>query len=747
MTLTGPQRQALYTALLGAFPDLEALRHWVRWGLDANLAVHARTDTLANAVFDLIATADKMGTLPALITAAIQAAPQDASLRAVATDLGLVVAVPLDAVSALPPLQPPLVLAPREAQHRQYLIARVRSTWVHGVLEQSVYAATRLELGLQTTPEVVANPWRFALEHPTRTAEILPPGTSIRQVYDRADGSLLILGAPGAGKTTLLLELARDLLDRAERDARAPLPVVLHLATWARHRLPLTEWLHAELQEKYQVPPPVGQAWLAGDALLLLLDGLDEVALPQRAACVRAINTFRQTHGLTPLVVCSREAEYQALALPLAIGQAVRVQPLTVAQVTDYLIQGGAALAAVRTIVASDPDLRALLDTPLMVNIVALAYHDIPLARLQQLDGPRTRPQILRAYVERMLSRRAPTRRYAPAPTRHWLGTLARQMLAHNQPVFYVEHLRPSWLAPADQRAYRLAAFGVFGVIVGLSGLVISWILTGRIIGISSGVLIGIGGGWLGSKLNIAPAETLVWSWTRIRRGAYKRVVGAVLAGALFGLLSGLASGLIDQVVNGLPIRVGAGLVIGSAFGLISGLIAGLFYGLSTGQVLDEQRTTPNQGIWQSVRHAGVAAGVGGLVGGVGGGVLVGLASTFIFGPDDSPLAGLTFGLIGSLVGILVGGLVGGGAASIAHLLVRLVLWRSGALPWKLVPFLDYATERILLRRVGGGYLFIHRLLLEYFARLESAKTATDGAADSSPSGEAAEAGRKGRSG
>ena len=33
-----------------------------------------------------------------------------------------------------------------------------------------------------------------------------------------------------------------------------------------------------------------------------------------------------------------------------------------------------------------------------------------------------------------------------------------------------------------------------------------------------------------------------------------------------------------------------------------------------------------------------------------------------------------------------------------------------------LVPFLDYADERIFLRKVGGGYVFVHRMLMEYFA-------------------------------
>ena len=37
---------------------------------------------------------------------------------------------------------------------------------------------------------------------------------------------------------------------------------------------------------------------------------------------------------------------------------------------------------------------------------------------------------------------------------------------------------------------------------------------------------------------------------------------------------------------------------------------------------------------------------------------------------------------------------------------------------WRVVPFLDHSTERIFLRKVGGGYIFIHRLLQEYFASL-----------------------------
>jgi hypothetical protein len=54
---------------------------------------------------------------------------------------------------------------------------------------------------------------------------------------------------------------------------------------------------------------------------------------------------------------------------------------------------------------------------------------------------------------------------------------------------------------------------------------------------------------------------------------------------------------------------------------------------------------------------------------------------------------------------------------------VRLLLWYAGSIPWNYPGFLDAATEHILLRKVGGGYIFVHRLLLEYFASLHDAST------------------------
>jgi hypothetical protein len=70
---------------------------------------------------------------------------------------------------------------------------------------------------------------------------------------------------------------------------------------------------------------------------------------------------------------------------------------------------------------------------------------------------------------------------------------------------------------------------------------------------------------------------------------------------------------------------------------------------------------------------------------------------------------------------VLLSGLAFGGDAFIQHFILRFLLWRAGSLPWNYPRFLDYAADRILLRKVGGGYIFVHRSLQDYFASLDTA--------------------------
>jgi eukaryotic-like serine/threonine-protein kinase len=92
------------------------------------------------------------------------------------------------------------------------------------------------------------------------------------------------------------------------------------------------------------------------------------------------------------------------------------------------------------------------------------------------------------------------------------------------------------------------------------------------------------------------------------------------------------------------------------------------------------------------------------------GGLILGLTS----GPGVGPSVGLIFGLIA--------GLNRGGSAVIKHYALRLTLWLNGYTPFNLIKFLDHCAKLILLKKVGGGYIFIHRMLLEYFAELDTSR-------------------------
>lgn len=67
----------------------------------------------------------------------------------------------------------------------------------------------------------------------------------------------------------------------------------------------------------------------------------------------------------------------------------------------------------------------------------------------------------------------------------------------------------------------------------------------------------------------------------------------------------------------------------------------------------------------------------------------------------------------------VIAALAFGGSTCLSHDTLRFVLWRTNAIPLRYARFLDYAAERIFLRKVGGGYIFVHHRLLEYFAALE----------------------------
>jgi hypothetical protein len=638
---------------------------------------------------------------------------------------------------------PPGGLASGADRNRMAMIEKVRTIWITGFLEKSLFSKGRIILGLSERPDAVTRPMDLLVKRPDEGERPLQTGTQLVDVFDSMDRALLILGEPGSGKTTLLLELARDLLERVTQDPTHPIPVVVPLSTWAKTRKPVVQWLQDELNLRYDVPRKIAKEWVESDQILPLLDGLDEVKAEHLAACVEAINKFRQSHGFLPVAITSRTADYQALAEPLRVHGAILVRPLTREQVNTYLAGLGTAGQLVRDAIHEDQSLWELLDSPLLLNIVTASYAGRTASpALNHGTSVHRRDQLFGLYVDRMLRSHAIDPRYPPEQTVRWLELLAGQMAKHDQTVFYIEQMQLDWLPVTRRRGTSVGAVLISGLVGGIVIAAVAALLTPFFVEVGSrfaiviwgsvaGLVVGSVAGQAVKSTEIVCVEAVHWSWSHcwrsrssIRRslligGGCLSVLGVAYLGLGFGLLNGLYNGLLSGLYNGLLGALIGGTVGGLSGGVLGALIGGLFAGLSFTPI--EQKANPNEGIRRSARNALFV------------GFMFGLSSTLFFFLLFSSFSVLDIhnswsllskDLIGffmialcfaPLVG-LIGALVAGGGACIKHLVLRMSLIANGSIPWNYVRFLDYAADRILLRKVGGGYVFLHRMLLEWFA-------------------------------
>lgn len=654
-------------------------------------------------------------------------------------------------------------LSSRELRNRQALLNKVNHYWVKGVLETSLHDQVLIALGLEERSQAVASPWNLALESGQQRVKTLPEGTQIIAIFDDLGPgrTLLILGEPGSGKTTTLLQLTRDLLIRAEQDETHLVPVVLNLSSWTGENQSIAAWIVEELNTKYQVPKKIGQPWVENQQLLLLLDGLDEVRSQHRNACVTALNHFQQEYS-AEMVVCSRIKDYEALSTRLNFQSAVYLRSLTPEQIHHYLNSLSTDLTGLRTLLEQDPALQELARSPLLLNIMVLAYQGVTAGSLPRSNTlEECRKQLFDRYIDRMLQRRGAGRPYSSTQTVHWLTWLAQQLIHSSQTIFLIERLDRNWLQPPWQIwSYILLSSTIVSVffawlvvlssgfkqgltswlavflIYSASNSLMAWLMislerrpstpstlrlqrgvnslsTGLLTGVLFGFVAGvrtrlevglIAGGisglivalldwFLGGDISLSylvPIESLRWSWRNVRKYLLFGIVGS----APFGLLLGAVGILGTNPLHGMVLA------------MIGGTIMGILNGLRAGSEIETQ-VVPNQAVWRSARTSVIVAISISL------GILVGvkLLSQFFVAP-------FSFGLFFALfVGLLMGG-----TACIVHLSLRLVFYGSGVMPWNYARFLDYAVDRILLQKVGGGYIFIHRLLMEHFAAMQPEK-------------------------
>lgn len=525
---------------------------------------------------------------------------------------------------------------------------------------------------------------------------------------------LVILGEPGSGKTVLAVELLIQLLkDRETENAqgRAPVPVRFSLANWDT-KLTLDQWMVRQLVEQFHVRPRIAKELVQHRRVLPVLDGLDEMDLdsgpPNRAnLAVKMLNQHLHHNRQAPLVVTSRQSNYDSLAAGVDRATHIRIRPLTEIQITRFL---RAHLHNRTDEIAWQPVLDRLaagggnllhdqLRTPWRLTLAVVAYRDgcrpadlLPVnsdISTPDLYGRRIRTLLLDRFVNAATCIRG-KEAYPPHRVILWLTAAANHLHWQQQRgISGTDIVLHRWWPIAGYRRI-LASHATINLLGGFLALVPLYVVFDR----ARPTIVVFGTLWMLAmlaagtdmfpeprRLRLRPARTPAERTIAIRWFA-AFVATAWAFGLLFGFAGGLAAGLI----------VGFGLVAFSVVVLI----------------VDQSPTAdirPHDAVGKdavSMLALGVAAGI--MIG-----VPSGLVSWLVAGRT----AGLRYGVVIAIPVAIIPSLF---LAAVGVRYIIAVLFGAAARihPLRLGRFLDWAYDAGLLRISGVAYQFRHQELQDH---------------------------------
>lgn len=255
-----------------------------------------------------------------------------------------------------------------------------------------------------------------------------------------------------------------------------------------------------------------------------------------------------------------------------------------------------------------------------------------------------------------------------------------------------------------------LLLFGLFAIA--------NWILWDSLeragFGVVWALVVGLRSRNSGLTQDIRIPEIRSWSWRAASKGF---AIGGIIGGVffVFPAVIGVFPAVTREMSN---YSVSENLVRACSVMLFYGLIGAAFLGWRASAIASQVQ--PNEGIRlfkRSMLRGGLLLGV------VTGGflwIVFSSVSVQNAGFVNAAVAGLVIGIVVGSYFAVVGALWYGGIDIINHYVLRIILWISGRTPLRLIRYLDSAVKIRLMRRIGGGYSFIHRALLEYFAARDS---------------------------
>ena len=250
---------------------------------------------------------------------------------------------------------------------------------------------------------------------------------------------LVVLGAPGAGKSVLAMQLTLGLLDAGE------VPVLLSLASWDPRREALDKWLARRLAEEYPLARGavdqrrIAAALVSEADIVPVLDGLDELADALRPVALDALD---KATGRRPLVLTCRGDEYEDAVRrsqggPLSRAAVVEIEPVRTLEAERFLTARGhdpaARWAPVFAELRADPTApaAAALTKPLMLFLARATYQGAASKPSELLDRKRfpvtsdVEAHLIRGFLRHAYDGDSPSRQRKAVT---WLRFLARQV-------------------------------------------------------------------------------------------------------------------------------------------------------------------------------------------------------------------------------------------------------------------------------------------------------------------------------
>jgi hypothetical protein len=253
-------------------------------------------------------------------------------------------------------------------------------------LRQRLITPEPIPLSVDQAPGIVGappppNPFAQAFS-PVRRPDLNTPTTAPGKPFtDFASTAahfqrrVLLLGAPGAGKTITLMDYARQAFYNRLQDSTQPLPLFGLVPLWDAQTQPaLADWLaesHGMDAAKVRDEMDAGRA-------LLLLDGLDELGGEREDQeikelydpRIRFMNALRNTNPANGVILTCREEDYPQLDTQTTLVGALKLLPLAWQQIQTYLADQPQLLR----LIATDDDLKALAQTPLLLSLLSFSY-------------------------------------------------------------------------------------------------------------------------------------------------------------------------------------------------------------------------------------------------------------------------------------------------------------------------------------------------------------------------------------